>query len=249
MFVWPSTPRVDPYGYQMVEENRLAQSCMEAKGYKLVPALRSNYPTFGRNRMPGAIRSSTRAATIPTPPAPRRSPRRAGRPSRRPRACLSTVDAQLDVELQEAARLQRPHESSCALPCARACARAACRSCRSRACRAACAPAGPDRPPARLAMNFALAVAPGRGCPAASRRRAPSWNMSATGGLTSFIGLDEPAGSRWRGARTCFPAGVSRRYASSAARSSSRVEARAMRDQARPVAPASRGRAPARAAG
>lgn len=36
--VWPTTPLVDPYGYQLVEENRLAQFCMEAKGYQLVPA-------------------------------------------------------------------------------------------------------------------------------------------------------------------------------------------------------------------
>jgi hypothetical protein len=28
----------DPYGYQMMEETRLAHTCMEAKGYKLVPA-------------------------------------------------------------------------------------------------------------------------------------------------------------------------------------------------------------------
>jgi hypothetical protein len=39
-FVWPSTSMVDPYGYQMLEQNRLAQFCMEAKGYKLVPAPR-----------------------------------------------------------------------------------------------------------------------------------------------------------------------------------------------------------------
>jgi hypothetical protein len=30
---WPSGANVDPFGYQMVEENRLAQSCMEARGY------------------------------------------------------------------------------------------------------------------------------------------------------------------------------------------------------------------------
>ena len=35
--VWPSTSVVDPYGYQLMEENRLAQFCMESKGYKLVP--------------------------------------------------------------------------------------------------------------------------------------------------------------------------------------------------------------------
>ena len=28
---------VDPYGYQLMEENRLAQFCMESKGYQLVP--------------------------------------------------------------------------------------------------------------------------------------------------------------------------------------------------------------------
>ena len=32
-FVWP-----DPYGHQLMEENRLAHYCMEAKGYRLVPA-------------------------------------------------------------------------------------------------------------------------------------------------------------------------------------------------------------------
>lgn len=35
-FVWPSTAMVDPYGYQLMEENRLAQFCMESKGYQLV---------------------------------------------------------------------------------------------------------------------------------------------------------------------------------------------------------------------
>ncbi|HWM43158.1 MAG TPA: hypothetical protein VNP36_12020 [Burkholderiales bacterium] len=35
--VWPSSSVVDPYGYQLMEENRLAQFCMESKGYKLVP--------------------------------------------------------------------------------------------------------------------------------------------------------------------------------------------------------------------
>jgi hypothetical protein len=28
----------DPYGHQLMEENRLAQFCMESKGYQLVPA-------------------------------------------------------------------------------------------------------------------------------------------------------------------------------------------------------------------
>jgi hypothetical protein len=37
VLVWPSTGVVDPYGYQLMEENRLAQFCMEAKGYTLVP--------------------------------------------------------------------------------------------------------------------------------------------------------------------------------------------------------------------
>jgi hypothetical protein len=36
-YVLPGTA-IDPYGRQMVEEQRLAQSCMEAKGYRLVPA-------------------------------------------------------------------------------------------------------------------------------------------------------------------------------------------------------------------
>ena len=35
--VWPSTAMVDPYGYQLMKENRLAQFCMESKGYALVP--------------------------------------------------------------------------------------------------------------------------------------------------------------------------------------------------------------------
>jgi hypothetical protein len=34
----PSGSMVDPYGQQMLEEHRLEQFCMEAKGYKLVPA-------------------------------------------------------------------------------------------------------------------------------------------------------------------------------------------------------------------
>ena len=38
VMVWPSGPMVDPYGYQLMEENRLAQFCMESKGYALVPA-------------------------------------------------------------------------------------------------------------------------------------------------------------------------------------------------------------------
>jgi hypothetical protein len=36
-YVLPHTA-VDPYGRQMLEEQRLAQFCMEAKGYQLVPA-------------------------------------------------------------------------------------------------------------------------------------------------------------------------------------------------------------------
>jgi hypothetical protein len=38
--VWPSSPMVDPYGHQMMEESRLARSCMEAKGYTLAPVAR-----------------------------------------------------------------------------------------------------------------------------------------------------------------------------------------------------------------
>ena len=38
--MWPGGSMVDPYGYQMLEQNRLAQFCMEAKGYQLVPAAR-----------------------------------------------------------------------------------------------------------------------------------------------------------------------------------------------------------------
>ena len=37
-FVWPTTPLTDPYGHQLMEEHRLAQFCMEAKGYQLAPA-------------------------------------------------------------------------------------------------------------------------------------------------------------------------------------------------------------------
>lgn len=39
-----------------------------------------------------------------------------------------------------------------------------------------------------------LSNSAGMRAPEAISRRAPSWNMSATGGLTSFIGLDDPAG-------------------------------------------------------
>jgi hypothetical protein len=39
-FVWPSGSMVDPYGHQMLEQQRLANFCMEAKGYKLAPAPR-----------------------------------------------------------------------------------------------------------------------------------------------------------------------------------------------------------------
>jgi hypothetical protein len=35
--VWPSGAMVDPYGGQLMEENRLSQFCMESKGYALVP--------------------------------------------------------------------------------------------------------------------------------------------------------------------------------------------------------------------
>jgi hypothetical protein len=40
VMVWPNSPMVDPYGYQMLEENRLTQFCMQAKGYALVPVPR-----------------------------------------------------------------------------------------------------------------------------------------------------------------------------------------------------------------
>ena len=33
-FTWSSGSLVDPYGYQMLDEYRLADSCMEARGYK-----------------------------------------------------------------------------------------------------------------------------------------------------------------------------------------------------------------------
>jgi len=36
--IWPSGAFADPYAHQMLEENRLAQFCMESKGYKLEPA-------------------------------------------------------------------------------------------------------------------------------------------------------------------------------------------------------------------
>jgi len=34
---WQSGSVVDPYAYQMLDEYRLADSCMESRGYKLVP--------------------------------------------------------------------------------------------------------------------------------------------------------------------------------------------------------------------
>ena len=37
-FVWPTGAMVDPYGHQMLEENRLTQFCMESKCYRLTPA-------------------------------------------------------------------------------------------------------------------------------------------------------------------------------------------------------------------
>jgi hypothetical protein len=37
MFIWNNGAVVDPFAYQMLEENRLHQFCMEAKGYSLVP--------------------------------------------------------------------------------------------------------------------------------------------------------------------------------------------------------------------
>jgi hypothetical protein len=36
--IWPSGAFADPYAHQMLEESRLAQFCMESKGYKLEPA-------------------------------------------------------------------------------------------------------------------------------------------------------------------------------------------------------------------
>ena len=38
LMMWPSGSMVDPYGYQMLDQDRLTQFCMEAKGYQLVPA-------------------------------------------------------------------------------------------------------------------------------------------------------------------------------------------------------------------
>jgi hypothetical protein len=38
--LWNHGAMIDPYGYQMLEENRLAQFCMEAKGYRLEEAPR-----------------------------------------------------------------------------------------------------------------------------------------------------------------------------------------------------------------
>ena len=36
--IWPSGAFVDPFAQQFLEENRLAQFCMESKGYQLAPA-------------------------------------------------------------------------------------------------------------------------------------------------------------------------------------------------------------------
>jgi hypothetical protein len=36
--VWPSGAFTDPHAHQFMEENRLAQFCMESKGYKLEAA-------------------------------------------------------------------------------------------------------------------------------------------------------------------------------------------------------------------
>src|SRR5215212_10599274 len=36
--IWPSGALVDPFGQQLLQENRLAQFCMESKGYQLAPA-------------------------------------------------------------------------------------------------------------------------------------------------------------------------------------------------------------------
>ena len=35
--IWPSGAQVDPYGNQLLYEHRLAEFCMESKGYRLVP--------------------------------------------------------------------------------------------------------------------------------------------------------------------------------------------------------------------
>ena len=37
-FVWPSGAMFEPFGHQLMEEHRLAQFCMESKGYQLVPS-------------------------------------------------------------------------------------------------------------------------------------------------------------------------------------------------------------------
>lgn len=36
--IWPSGATVDPFAHQIQEESRLAQFCMESRGYQLVPA-------------------------------------------------------------------------------------------------------------------------------------------------------------------------------------------------------------------
>jgi hypothetical protein len=36
--VYPTGAYVDPFAFQLMQENRLAQFCMESKGYQLVPA-------------------------------------------------------------------------------------------------------------------------------------------------------------------------------------------------------------------
>ena len=35
--VWPYGAYADPYAHQLMQENRLAQFCMESKGYQLAP--------------------------------------------------------------------------------------------------------------------------------------------------------------------------------------------------------------------
>jgi hypothetical protein len=40
-FVWPTTPMVDPYGHQLMEESQITQFCMEARGYRLERAARN----------------------------------------------------------------------------------------------------------------------------------------------------------------------------------------------------------------
>ena len=36
--IWPTGATIDPFAYQIQEEGRLQQFCMESRGYQLVPA-------------------------------------------------------------------------------------------------------------------------------------------------------------------------------------------------------------------